>query len=109
VERPIERRMVEDNELTRTDVLKVPHHGSKTSSTEPFLDAVQPTFAIISVGLENSYGHPNRDVIERLREHHAAVFRTDEDGLISIRSDGRRLHVDTNRWSTAAPQLLGVF
>jgi competence protein ComEC len=109
VERPIERRMVGDNELSRTDVLKVPHHGSKTSSTEPFLDAIQPTFAVISVGLDNSYGHPNRDVIERLREHHASVFRTDEDSLISIRSDGRRLHVDTNRWSASAPQLLGIF
>jgi competence protein ComEC len=109
VERPIERRMVEDNELSRIDVLKVGHHGSKTSSTEPFLDAVQPTFAVISVGLDNSYGHPNGDVLERLREHHAAVFRTDQDGLISLRSDGRRLYLETNRWSARVPQLVGLF
>jgi competence protein ComEC len=109
VERPIERRMLEDNELSRTDVLKVAHHGSKTSSTEPFLDAVQPQFAIISVGTENSYGHPNREVIDRLHDHHAAVFRTDQDGLISIRSDGRRLWLNTNRWERSAPQLLGIF
>jgi competence protein ComEC len=109
VERPIERRMVGDTELSRIDVWKVPHHGSKTSSTEPFLDVIQPTFAVISVGLDNSYGHPSRDVIERLRDRRAVVFRTDEDGLISIRSDGRRLYLDTNRWSASAPQLLGIF
>jgi competence protein ComEC len=109
VERPIERRMLEDHELGPTDVLKVAHHGSKTSSTEEFLDAVQPAFAVISVGLDNSYGHPHPDVIERLRAHHAAIFRTDLDGLISIRSDGRRLSLETNRWRIGAPQLLGLF
>ncbi len=109
VERPIERRMLEDNELSKVDVLKVAHHGSKTSSTEPFLDAAQPQFAIISVGADNSYGHPNQEVIDRLIEHHAAVFRTDRDGLITIRSDGRRLWLDTNRWERNVPQLLGVF
>ncbi len=100
--------MLEENELSHADVLKVAHHGSKTSSTEPFLDAVQPAFALVSVGDGNSYGHPNPDVIERLREHHAAVFRTDQDGAISIRSDGRRLYLDTNRWNQAAAQLLGL-
>jgi competence protein ComEC len=108
-ERPIERRMLEDGEVGRADVLKVGHHGSKTSSTEEFIDTVQPTFAVISVGLENSYGHPNREVIERLREHHAMVLRTDQDGLISIRSDGRRLFLEINRWRAAEPQLLGLF
>jgi competence protein ComEC len=109
VERPIERRMLEDNELAPVDVLKVAHHGSKTSSTEPFLDATRPQFAIISVGTDNSYGHPNREVIERLEEHHAAVFRTDRDGLVTVRSDGRRLWLDTNRWESGGPRLLGVF
>ncbi len=97
VERQIEYRMVDANELPRTDVLKVAHHGSRTSSTEAFLEAVNPTFAVVSAGFENSYGHPNRDVIERLEQHHAAILRTDEDGLITIRSDGRRLTVDTYR------------
>jgi competence protein ComEC len=109
VERPIERRMLEDGELSRTDVLKVAHHGSKTSTTDAFLDAVQPLFAMISVGKDNSYGHPNREVVERLLDRHATVFRTDEDGLISIRSDGRRLELDINRWRRRTPQLLGVF
>jgi competence protein ComEC len=108
-ERPIERRMLEDAEIGRADVLKVGHHGSRTSSTEDFVSAVQPAFAVISVGLDNSYGHPNREVLERLREHHVMVLRTDQDGLISIRSDGRRLFLDINRWHAAEPQLLGLF
>jgi competence protein ComEC len=95
VEKQIERRMLEANEVPHTDVLKVAHHGSRTSSTEAFLDAVNPTFAVISAGFENSYGHPNRDVLARLEEHHAGILRTDEDGLITIRSDGRRLTVET--------------
>jgi competence protein ComEC len=94
-ERPIEREMLAEDEIRPADVLKVAHHGSRTSSTEDFLSAVEPIFAVISVGFENSYGHPNRDVIERLRQHRAVVYRTDQDGLITVRSDGHRLHVDT--------------
>jgi len=96
VERPIELWMLAENELRHTDVLKVAHHGSRTSSTDLFLDAVRPSFAVVSAGFENSYGHPNRDVLERLRQHGAAVLRTDLDGLVTIRSDGRRLHVETH-------------
>jgi competence protein ComEC len=102
VERPVERWMVDDNEIERTDVLKTPHHGSRTSSTAPFLDAVSPAFAVISLGFENSYGFPNREVLDRLRERGVMVFRTDQDGLVSIHSDGRRLRVETNR-EMAAP------
>jgi competence protein ComEC len=94
-ERPIEREMLAEDEIRRTDVLKVAHHGSRTSSTEDFVSAVEPVFAVISVGVDNSYGHPNRDVIERLRQHRAVVYRTDQDGLITVRSDGYRLHVET--------------
>ena len=97
VERPIERRMLEEDEVQAADVLKVAHHGSKTSSTEEFLSAVHPLFAVISVGFENSYGHPNRDILERLAQHHAALLRTDERGLITIRTDGRCLEVETWR------------
>jgi competence protein ComEC len=96
VERPVELWMLAENEVRHADVLKVAHHGSRTSSTELFLNAVQPAFAVISAGFENSYGHPNRDVLERLERHGAAVLRTDLDGLVSIRSDGQRLHVETH-------------
>ncbi len=97
IERPIERRMLSEDEVQPADVLKVPHHGSKTSSTEEFLTALHPLFAVISVGFENSYGHPNRDILERLAQHHAALLRTDQRGLITIRTDGRRLEIETWR------------
>ncbi len=97
VEKPIEYRMLDENEITPIDVLKVAHHGSRTSSTERFLDAANAAFAIISVGTDNSYGHPNRDVLARLSEHHAEVLRTDRHGLITVRTDGQYLTVET-RW-----------
>ena len=106
VERQVERRMLEEGEIQPTDVLKVAHHGSRTSSTEGFLTAAQPLFAVISAGFENSYGHPNRDVLERLAAHQAVVYRTDLDGLVSIRTDGRRFYVDAtgpiSPWAGAA-------
>jgi competence protein ComEC len=95
IEKQIEYRMLGENELAHADVLKVAHHGSKTSTTEDFLNAVSPVFAIISDGFENSYGHPAPEVISRLEQHHAGILRTDQDGLITIRSDGRRLSVET--------------
>jgi competence protein ComEC len=109
-ERPIERRMLADDEIPHTDVLKVGHHGSHTSSTAEFLDAASPEFAIISAGYANSYGHPNRDVIDRLKDRHAAVYRTDEDGLITIHTDGKRLAAETGAgapWGFTFP--LAVF
>jgi competence protein ComEC len=86
-----------ENELTlgaiRADVLKVAHHGSKTSSTTGFLDAVHPAFGIISDGFENSYGHPAPPTLEHLAERHIEPLRTDQLGLITIRSDGHYLEV----------------
>jgi competence protein ComEC len=96
VERQIESRMLDENELQHSDVLKVAHHGSRTSTTEAFLDAVSPAFAVISSGFENSYGHPHRDILERLARHGTAALRTDRHGMITIRSDGRRLDVETH-------------
>lgn len=96
-ERQIEWRILEENEIQPADVLKVPHHGSKTSSTEEFLSAVHPVYAVISVGFQNSYGHPNRDILDRLEQHRAEALRTDERGLITILTDGRRLQVETYR------------
>jgi len=103
MERPIENRLLSENALHTSDVLKVAHHGSHTSSTEAFLDAVKPVFAIVSVGQDNSYGHPHADVIDRLLDHGAVVYRTDLDGLVSIRTDGRRFHIRT--WRDLSPTL----
>ena len=86
-----------ENELTsreiHADVLKVGHHGSKTSSMPTFLDAVHPSFGIISDGYENSYGHPAPLTLEHLTERHIEPLRTDELGLITVRSNGRHLEV----------------
>ncbi len=91
-ETPVETRMVADG-LAHADVLKVGHHGSKTSTTETFLDAVRPAFAIVSDGRDNRFHHPHPSVVARLNEHHAEVLRTDTVGLISVSTDGRRLWV----------------
>ncbi|SDW39334.1 DNA internalization-related competence protein ComEC/Rec2 [Tepidimicrobium xylanilyticum] len=67
------------------DFLKVPHHGSNTSSSEDFLDEIKPRIGFISVGRNNSFSHPHRDVLERYEKHNIEIFRTDELGLISLK------------------------
>jgi competence protein ComEC len=98
LERPGELDLVFDSGLGPADVLKVGHHGSRTSTNEPFLDAVSPSIAMISTGYENSFGHPHPDVLARLRARNAAILRTDLDGRVTVRSDGRRLWFDRERW-----------
>jgi competence protein ComEC len=97
----MEQRLLDDGHVDHADVLKVGHHGSKTSTTQRFLDIVAPSVAIISAGFENSFGHPNRDVLKRLAERHTAVLRTDDDGLVTVRTDGRKLWLDSMLWHTA--------
>jgi competence protein ComEC len=91
----LEAELVTSGKLTHADVLKVGHHGSKTSSTEEFIQAVHPTYALISDGFENSFHHPHPDVMSRLWKHRSEVLRTDLEGLITVRSDGKRLEVET--------------
>ena len=79
------------------DVLKVGHHGSDTSTTKDFLDQVSPSYAIISVGEGNSYGHPSRTTLNLLESIHAKIYRTDLNGTIVVRSDGVNITVDTER------------
>src|SRR5207302_977539 len=66
------------------NVLKMAHHGSKTSSTEAWLDYWQPKQAVISVGQPNSYGHPSKEVLTRLNEHEIEYFRTDQQGEVDM-------------------------
>ena len=73
--------------ILKSDILKVAHHGSKTSSAEEFIEAVKPKVALIGVGKNNKFGHPNGDIIQRLEESGAKICRTDEDGEISILVD----------------------
>ncbi len=78
----------------KCDVLKVGHHGSDTSSTKNFLKKVEPTYAVISCGLYNSYGHPDEAVLKRLYDRNINVYRTDIQGTIVFRSDGKDITVN---------------
>lgn len=81
--------------LVRSDVMDVGHHGSNTSTSEAFLEAVSPAIAVISCGKDNSYGHPHREVMERLQGRGVRILRTDINGTIVISSNGDRLGIDT--------------
>ena len=96
-EKLAEYDMLQSGLLHPVTLLKVGHHGSKTSSSEEFLSALNPQFAVISDGYQNQFHHPHHDVIERLAEHHIATFRTDQRGLITFRTDGEHTDLTTFR------------
>jgi competence protein ComEC len=78
-------------------VLKVAHHGSRSSSSHSFLQRVRAPFAVISVGHRNRFGHPHPDVLAALARARAQVLRTDVDGAVTFSTDGSRLWVRTER------------
>ncbi len=82
IERQVEREIVQQNFNLQSNVLKIPHHGSKTSSSELFLEAVRPQVAIISAGRNNSYGHPHPAILQRLKNYDIDIRRTDLEGDI---------------------------
>jgi competence protein ComEC len=94
IEADVERQLVSSGKYLQSNVLKVPHHGSQTSSCRMFLDAVAPQVAVISVG-ENTFGHPAKDVLARLQGVH--VYRTDENGTVSVASDGHTVWIEAER------------
>jgi competence protein ComEC len=110
-ERDVEARLVERwGSKLRADVLKVGHHGSKTSTTAPLLDAVRPRIALVSVGAGNRYGHPSPDVMSTLRTRGTEVLRTDDVGSVIVAIDGtENLHIatDETRWTLNRSQPLG--
>ena len=88
MEEKVERRLIMAGYYLDSDVLKVGHHGSKTSSSEAFLSAVGPEVAIIQVGTKNRYGHPAPEVLKRLEDYDLKYYRNDLDGDIKLVSDG---------------------
>ena len=92
----VEKEILNDD--LKADILKVGHHGSDTSSSTKFLDEVSPSYAIISVGLNNSYNLPSSKTINRLRNIN--VYRTDESGSIIVTSDGDSINIETLKTDT---------
>jgi len=92
-----ENEVLENGFNISANVLDVGHHGSSTSTSESFLDAVNPEFAILSLAAGNKYGHPHVEVMERLEARNIAVYRTDTMGTITLSSDGTNISVTTER------------
>jgi competence protein ComEC len=86
-----EKELLRYGDFLQSDVLLIPHHGSSTSSSEAFLDAVDPQIAVISVGRLNPHGHPTPEVIHRLEALPCQIERTDLDGAVVLRTDGHRI------------------
>jgi competence protein ComEC len=95
IEHEAEAALTRTPSTLRSDVLKVPHHGSRTSSTEALLRAVAPSLAVVSAGRANRFGHPHPEVAARLAQHVERVLRTDQVGGVQVVSDGSHLTVTT--------------
>jgi competence protein ComEC len=92
-----EKMILKRQNLTDCSVLKAGHHGSKTSSSLPWLEALSPELTLISCGQDNSYGHPHEEALERLRQVESAAARTDEQGALTIRSNGKTFRAESFR------------
>ena len=88
IEEIAEKEILQKNKnylsILNSTILKVAHHGSKTSSTKEFIEAVKPKIALIGVGENNKFGHPNNEVIERLENLKVKIYRTDQTGEITV-------------------------
>ena len=89
----VEEDLIEKYNLQDIDVLKVGHHGSKTSSSKEFIDEVNPKYSVISVGKNNRYGHPNDVILDNLEG--SRIYRTDQDGSIMFEIKNNKLKIDT--------------
>lgn len=88
-----EKNILEKYNLNNIDVLKIGHHGSKTSSSKTFIDKISPKYSIISVGKNNRYGHPNDSVLNNLED--SKIFRTDQDGSVMFKIKNNKLQIAT--------------
>ena len=91
-ERREEEIMINDyNRFLDVDVLKAAHHGSKTGTSEEFIKFTSPEYAIISAGINNKFGHPDQETLDRLEQNNIKVFRTDKSSAILLTSDGESI------------------
>lgn len=91
-EKDIEKKILSNGDDIKSDVLKVGHHGSSTSTSKEFLNKINPSIGVISVGEDNSYGHPNEDTLSTLKENKVLIYRTDKDGTVIFSSDGSTIN-----------------
>lgn len=96
IEAAAEKLLLEDPRLRQVEVVKVPHHGSDTSSSEGLVQATRPALALMGVGRENRFGFPRREVVRRWALAGAEVLRTDQHGALELRTDGKRVDVQTH-------------
>ena len=89
----VEEDLIEKYNLQDIDVLKVGHHGSRTSSSQKFIDEINPKYSIISVEKNNRYGHPNKEVLDNLKD--SKIYRTDQDGSIMFKIKYNKLQIET--------------
>lgn len=101
-----ENALLNQNIPLASTVLKVGHHGSDHSSSSSFINAVHPEYAVISVGKDNKYGHPDQSVLNSLKKSGANIFRTDIDGDIIFLSDGKKVFPVTNKLSSATSKYI---
>ena len=89
----VEKRIINDYDLGKIDVLKVGHHGSRTSSSKSFINEIRPEYSIISVGKNNRYGHPNKETLNSLKN--SKIYRTDQDGSIKFKIKNNGVKIET--------------
>jgi competence protein ComEC len=94
-ERPAEDQLAASGIDLKADLIKAGHHGSKTSSSNEFLDKVQPRYAVISVGIRSRFGHPNKEVLDRFQSRGVQLLWTGRDGMVTAKTDGSQLAVST--------------
>ena len=87
-----EKNILNKYNISDIDVLKVGHHGSKTSSSKDFIDEIEPKYSIISVGKNNRYGHPNKEVLNNLDD--SKIYRTDQEGSIMFKFQNNKLIIE---------------
>ena len=88
-EKESEREMIQNNLDLKADVLKLGHHGSSTSTSQEFLDKVNPSIVVASLGKGNDYGHPHKETLTKIKNKNLTFYRTDESGSIVLESDGK--------------------
>lgn len=93
-EKVILSKYVNKQEVLNADILKVAHHGSKTSSIKEFINAVNPKYAVIGVGKDNKFGHPSEKTLETLNDKNVKIYRTDISGEIMIIIDGDKVRIE---------------